>query len=210
MGSTKFGKILSVGAVIGILVSALAAVNYFAPDRVEQRQQDAEMERARLEKQQEEEERRRRIYEAYKDKIVAQEAFFRKNAEREEIVSLANGLQYEVLEEGSGASPELTDRVVVHYRGTLLDGTPFDESYSRGEPLRTAVSGVIPGWQEIIQHMNEGAVYKVYIPYQLAYGEQGSPPLVPPYSALIFEIELLEVVPRPSAANGNPQLQVPD
>ena len=121
------------------------------------------------------------------------EAFLAQNAEREGVVSLPSGLQYEVLEEGDGATPGRRSTVVVHYRGTLIDGTEIDSSYSRGEPNRFRVNGVIPGWTEALQLMQTGDKWRLFIPADLAYGDRGAGPLIAPGSTLIFEVELLEV-----------------
>ena len=121
------------------------------------------------------------------------EAFLAQNAKRPEVTTTASGLQYEVLTEGSGASPSATETVRVHYHGTLTDGTVFDSSVDRGEPIEFPLNRVIAGWTEGVQLMKEGAKYRFYIPYDLAYGPQGSPPTIPPYAALIFEVELFEV-----------------
>lgn len=119
--------------------------------------------------------------------------FLQKNAQRDEVTSTASGLQYEVISEGEGASPSKKDSVEVHYVGTFIDGSEFDSSRKRGQPLTFSLSGVIAGWTEGIQLMSEGATYKFYIPYHLAYGEEGFPPQIPPYSTLIFEVELISV-----------------
>jgi FKBP-type peptidyl-prolyl cis-trans isomerase len=118
--------------------------------------------------------------------------FLETNAKRPEVTQLPSGLQYEVLREGSGTSPNATDTVKVHYRGTFVDGTTFDSSYDRGQPIEFPLNRVIAGWTEGLQQMSEGAHYKLYIPYEMAYGETGVGP-IPGYSTLIFEVELLEV-----------------
>ncbi|WP_262913105.1 FKBP-type peptidyl-prolyl cis-trans isomerase [Portibacter marinus] len=123
----------------------------------------------------------------------AGEAFLAENAKREEIKTTDTGLQYEVLKEGEGATPGPTDKVKVHYEGMLIDGTVFDSSIKRGEPISFPVNGVIAGWTEALQLMKEGSKWKIYIPYDLAYGERGAGGQIPPYAALIFEVELLEV-----------------
>jgi FKBP-type peptidyl-prolyl cis-trans isomerase len=112
---------------------------------------------------------------------------------RKEVTTLPDGLQYEVLKMGDGAKPKTTDKVLVHYHGTLIDGTVFDSSVDRGEPIEFGVTQVIKGWTEILQLMPVGSKWKVYIPYQLAYGERGAGGSIGPYSALIFEIELLGI-----------------
>jgi FKBP-type peptidyl-prolyl cis-trans isomerase len=118
--------------------------------------------------------------------------FLNENKDKSGISTTESGLQYEVIEEGSGAQPNAEDEVVVHYTGTLLDGTEFDSSVERGEPATFPLNRVIPGWTEAIQLMKEGAKYKFYIPSELAYGQTGSG-TIPPNSVLIFEVELIEV-----------------
>jgi len=125
---------------------------------------------------------------------AAGEAFLAQNAERDEVETTASGLQYEVIEEGEGDSPELSSRVKVHYHGTLIDGTVFDSSVERGQPIDFPVSGVIAGWTEALQMMNPGAKYKLYIPHQLAYGEAGAGDVIKPFTTLIFDVELLEIL----------------
>ncbi len=121
------------------------------------------------------------------------EAFLAENAQREGVVSLPSGLQYEVLAQGGGAKPKRRSTVVVHYSGTLVDGTPFDSSVARGEPLRFRPNQVIPGWREALRLMRVGDKWRLFIPADLAYGDQGAAPLIAPGSTLIFEVELLEV-----------------
>lgn len=121
------------------------------------------------------------------------EAFLAENAQRDGVMVTDSGLQYEVVEAGEGDNPAATDRVTVHYRGTLIDGTEFDSSYSRGEPATFALNQVIPGWTEGLQLMQPGATYKFYIPSDLGYGERGTPGMIGPNQVLIFDVELLEV-----------------
>lgn len=121
------------------------------------------------------------------------QAFLAENRGREGVSETASGLQYRVIEEGTGRSPAETDRVTVHYRGTLIDGTEFDSSYGRGQPATFALNQVIPGWTEGVQLMQEGATYEFFIPADLAYGEQGRPGPIGPNSTLIFQVELIEV-----------------
>lgn len=130
------------------------------------------------------------------------QTFFAENADAEGVQETESGLQYKVLEEGEGASPGANDTVTVHYRGRLLDGTEFDSSYERGEPVSFAVNGVISGWTEGLQLMSEGAKYELYIPSDLAYGPGGNGP-IPPSAALIFEVELLEVDAAEEMEDGN-------
>jgi len=122
------------------------------------------------------------------------EAFLAENKEKTGVTTTDSGLQYEVMKAGSGAKPQKTDRVSVHYAGTLIDGTEFDSSYKRGSPAAFAVTGVIKGWTEVLQLMNVGSKYRVFIPSDLAYGLRGSPPKIGPNATLIFEVELLDIV----------------
>lgn len=115
------------------------------------------------------------------------------NKKKDGVKTLASGLQYKVIKEGAGKTPKLTDTVTTHYKGTLIDGTEFDSSYKRNEPATFPVQGVIPGWTEALQLMKEGSKWQLFIPANLAYGEQGHPPVIPPSSTLIFDIELIKV-----------------
>ena len=108
-------------------------------------------------------------------------------------MTLPSGLQYKVLKEGNGKSPKATDKVVCHYEGMLVDGTMFDSSIQRGEPATFPLNGVIAGWTEGLQLMKEGAKYRFFIPYQLGYGERGAGASIPPFAALVFDGELIEV-----------------
>ena len=123
----------------------------------------------------------------------AGERFLAENAKREGVKTTASGLQYEVLEATIGQKPKATDTVRVHYEGTLPDGTVFDSSYRRGEPISFALNQVIKGWTEGLQLMSVGSKYKLYIPYKLGYGERGAGASIPPYSALVFTVELLGI-----------------
>lgn len=131
--------------------------------------------------------------------LKAGAAFLAANAKKEGVKTLPSGLQYKVLKEGKGATPKASDTVVTHYQGTLIDGMEFDSSYKRGEPATFPVTGVIKGWTEALQLMKAGSKWQLVIPPDLAYGAQGSPPVIPPNSTLIFDIELLEVQKAPDA-----------
>ena len=122
------------------------------------------------------------------------EAFLAENAKREGVIVLESGLQYEVITAGTGAMPTARSTVRTHYRGTLINGKEFDSSYRRNEPAEFPVGGVIAGWTEALQKMTVGSVWKLFIPYHLAYGDQGAGPDIGPYQALIFDIELLEIL----------------
>ena len=120
--------------------------------------------------------------------------FLAENAKKEGVVTLPSGLQYQVLREGNGKKPKATDQVRCHYEGTLINGTVFDSSYKRGEPAVFGLNQVISGWTEGVQLMQEGAKYRFFIPYNLAYGERGAGQQIPPFAALIFDVELIEVI----------------
>lgn len=125
--------------------------------------------------------------------IAAAAAFLAENATHEGVVVTASGLQYEVVEVGTGAMPGLADTVEVHYRGTLIDGTEFDSSYSRGETVSFGVGQVIPGWTEALQLMPVGSTWKLTIPADLAYGAGGAGAIIGPHAALIFDVELVSI-----------------
>ena len=124
---------------------------------------------------------------------AAGEAFLAENAKREGVKVTESGLQYEVLEATIGQKPKATDKVRVHYEGTLIDGTVFDSSYKRGESITFGLNQVIKGWTEGLQLMSIGSKYKLYLPYNLAYGERGAGANIPPYAALIFTVVLLGI-----------------
>jgi FKBP-type peptidyl-prolyl cis-trans isomerase len=121
------------------------------------------------------------------------EAFLAENSKKEGIITLPSGLQYKVLKEGTGKTPKPTDVVTTHYRGTLIDGTEFDSSYSRGEPASFPVNGVIAGWTEALQLMKEGGKLQLFVPAKLAYGERQMGDKITPNSTLIFEVELISI-----------------
>jgi FKBP-type peptidyl-prolyl cis-trans isomerase len=124
----------------------------------------------------------------------AENEFLAENSKKPGINITGSGLQYEVIQEGSGPKPAPNDTVRVHYEGSLTNGTVFDSSYSRGEPTEFSLERVIPGWSEGLQLMNKGSSYRLYIPSDLGYGPQGMGPQIPPYSTLIFEVELFDIV----------------
>ena len=134
--------------------------------------------------------------EAEKGKVAreAGERFLAENAKKEGVVVLPSGLQYQVLTAAEGRKPAATDQVKCHYEGRLTDGTVFDSSYRRGEPATFPLNGVIAGWTEGLQLMGEGSKFRFFIPYHLAYGERGAGASIPPYAALVFDVELLEVI----------------
>ena len=131
--------------------------------------------------------------EAGKTAKAAGEAFLAENGKKDGVVTLPSGLQYQVLKEGDGKKPSATDQVVCHYEGTLIDGTVFDSSYQRNQPATFGLNQVIAGWTEGVQLMQEGAKYRFFIPYNLAYGERGAGAQIPPFAALVFDVELIEV-----------------
>ena len=122
------------------------------------------------------------------------EKYLALNAKKEGVVTLPSGLQYQVLREGNGKKPSAKDSVKCHYEGFLIDGTVFDSSVQRGEPATFGLQQVIAGWTEGLQLMQEGAKYRFFIPYRLAYGEGGAGAMIPPFATLIFDVELIEVV----------------
>lgn len=132
--------------------------------------------------------------EKYKDNKEKGEAWLANKAMEEGVVALPSGLLYQVLNEGSGKKPTAEDTVECHYEGRLIDGTVFDSSYKRGESATFPLNGVIAGWTEGVQLMSEGAKYRFFIPYQLAYGEHGAGQAIPPFAALVFDVELIKVL----------------
>jgi len=128
-------------------------------------------------------------------------AFLAENKKKPGIVALPSGLQYQVIKEGTGAKPTLTDKVKVHYHGTLLDGTVFDSSVDRGEPIVLSVNGVIPGWTEALQLMPVGSKWKLFIPSDLAYGDNDAGPAIKGGSTLIFDVELIDIESKTDGAS---------
>ncbi|MEO8069531.1 MAG: FKBP-type peptidyl-prolyl cis-trans isomerase N-terminal domain-containing protein [Flavobacteriales bacterium] len=128
--------------------------------------------------------------------IKAGEAFLAENGKRPGVITTSTGLQYEILQQGEGPKPLLTDEIKAHYKGTTIDGVEFESSYKRGQPTQLPVQQWIPGFMEIFQIMPVGSRYKVYVPSNLAYGAQSPGPEIPPYSTLLFELELVEIVKK--------------
>jgi len=130
----------------------------------------------------------------YEGNIQIGKTFFEENAKKEGVIVDPSGLQYKVVKEGKGVQPKETDVVKVHYKGSLIDGTEFDSSYSRNEPVEFPLNQVIKGWTIGLQKMKVGSKYILYVPYELGYGDNKVGEKIPPYSTLIFEVELLEIV----------------
>ena len=129
-----------------------------------------------------------------KKNLDTQTAFLAENSKKPGVVTTASGLQYQIITQGTGPKPKATDRVSVHYVGTLLDGTEFDSSFKRNEPAQFVLESVVPGWSEALQLMPKGSKFKLWVPSKLGYGEAGTPGgPIPPNSALVFEIELLDI-----------------
>ncbi|WP_432648883.1 FKBP-type peptidyl-prolyl cis-trans isomerase [Methylomarinum roseum] len=124
---------------------------------------------------------------------AAGEAFLAENGKKDDVITTVSGLQYEIIEQGEGASPAASDNVTVHYKGTTIDGNVFDSSYDRGAPATFPLNRVIAGWTEGLQLMKEGAKFRFYIPAELAYGERGAGREIGPNSTLIFDVELIKV-----------------
>ena len=144
--------------------------------------------------QKQEQKQRAAAAEKHKVQKAEGEKYLAENAKKEGVVTLPSGLQYQVLREGNGRKPKATDQVRCHYEGMLIDGTLFDSSIQRGEPATFPLNGVIAGWTEGLQLMQEGAKYRLFIPYHLGYGERGAAGSIPPFAALVFDVELLEVL----------------
>jgi FKBP-type peptidyl-prolyl cis-trans isomerase FklB len=182
-----------------ILVRAVKDVENNKPILSEQQCQSALM--AYVQKQQAEK--------ALGNKKLGQE-FLAANAKKPGIVTLPSGLQYQILKEGAGPKPKLTDMVRVHYHGTLIDGRVFDSSVDRGQPIELNVNGVIPGWTEALQLMPVGSKWKLFIPSDLAYGDRQAGQMIAPGSTLVFDVELLDIVnqtppPMPKDTTGAPK-----
>lgn len=137
----------------------------------------------------------RKLQEQSSEKTISEgKAFLESNGKRPKVITLKSGLQYEIINKGNGNQPKASDKVRVHYHGTLIDGTVFDSSVRRGEPATFGVTQVISGWVEALQLMPVGSKWKLYIPSNLAYGAQGAGQHIGPHTTLIFEVELLDIV----------------
>ncbi len=183
----QFGQMISGGASF-IDVESLVVGLKDALDKLPSKVSEEEMQKLlqQLQKQMMEAE--------FADNKKAGEDFLAENGKKEGVITTASGLQYKVLTEGKGRTPKATDTVSTHYRGTFIDGKEFDSSYKRNTPAEFGVTQVIAGWTEVLQLMKEGGKMQLWVPYSLAYGEQGRQPAIPPYSMLIFEVELLKIV----------------
>ena len=170
-----------------VMMSQQAASKYFGQIANAKRQIEMEKRQAEMAKQQAE------MAKQYESNIEIGAKFLEENKSKPGVKVTESGLQYKVIKEGKGAKPTATDNVKVHYHGTLIDGTVFDSSVDRGEPISFPLNGVIAGWTEGVQLMSVGSKYKFFIPYTLAYGERGAGEAIKPYSTLIFEVELLGI-----------------
>ena len=137
----------------------------------------------------------RRMREAAKVNLAKATEFAQANGRKQGVTTRPSGLQYEVIRAGTGGAPTLDDTVVAHYRGTHIDGREFDATDPKGEPASFPLRGVVPGWQEALPLMKTGAKWRIYVPPQLGYGEEGSPPVIEPNELLVFEIELVKILP---------------
>ena len=144
--------------------------------------------------QKQEEKQRASAAERHKALKAQGEQYLAENGKKDGVVTLPSGLQYQVLQEGNGRKPKATDQVKCHYEGMLVAGTLFDSSIQRGEPATFPLNGVIAGWTEGLQLMQEGAKYRFFIPYHLRYAERGAGASIPPFAALVFDVELIEVI----------------
>lgn len=157
--------------------------------------------------QKQQEEQLKKTVEMITKNKKAAEDFLKENGKKEGVTTTASGLQYKVMTKADGPKPKAEDTVKVHYKGTLLDGTEFDSSVSRGEPAVFPLNQVIPGWTEAVQLMNVGSKFQIFLPPDLAYGDRGAPPVIEPGSMLIFEVELLGIEKPAEEAKGQPAAQ---
>ena len=192
----NMGKSLSQQGIEDLDPKAMSQGIEDALGKKEQKLKDEELVEAFTFLQQRAEQRMQALNE---ESAKAGKKFLEENAKKEGVTTTASGLQYEVLKKADGAQPKATDVVTVHYEGKLTDGTVFDSSVERGSPIDLPVSGVIPGWVEGLQLMHVGEKYKLYIPSELAYGDQSPSPTIPANSVLVFELELL-AIKDPAAA----------
>ena len=189
----QFGEGLDTAAIMQGMKDGMNDTLLFETDEIQQLAQAGEQ--AMRAKQQE------MATQLAEENLVKGAEFLAENGKKDGVVTTESGLQYEVMVAGEGASPVATDTVKVHYKGTLLDGTEFDSSYSRGEPAVFPLNRVIPGWTEGVQTMKEGGKTRFFIPSELAYGERATGNITP-NSTLVFEVELLEVVKPEAEAEG--------
>jgi FKBP-type peptidyl-prolyl cis-trans isomerase FklB len=173
--------------VKGVLDALAGSEPLMTPAEMQRTLTQLKQEAAATERRQREERARKNLAEG--------KAFLAENGKKDSVWTLPSGLQYQVITKGEGGSPEATDTVTVHYRGTLIDGSEFDSSYGRGQPATFALDRVIRGWTEGLQLMRPGAKYRFYIPPELAYGEDGAGTRIGPNATLLFEVELLSVQP---------------
>lgn len=187
----QMGDQLSSNPIAGLSIDAVLAGLADSLNGVESAVSQADLHAAFSEMQQ-----RLQAEEAEKAKVLAAEGekFLAENAKRDEVQVTDSGLQFQVLAEGNGEKPTRSSTVRTHYHGTLIDGTVFDSSVQRGEPAEFPVGGVIAGWTEALQMMNVGSKWRLFVPYNLAYGERGAGGAIGPYTTLIFEVELLDIV----------------
>ncbi|WP_447590232.1 FKBP-type peptidyl-prolyl cis-trans isomerase [Aquipseudomonas campi] len=193
----NMGKSLSQQGIEDLDPKAMSQGIEDALGKKEQKLKDEELVEAFTFLQQRAEQRMQALNE---ESAKAGKKFLEENAKKEGVTTTASGLQYEVLKKADGAQPKATDVVTVHYEGKLTDGTVFDSSVERGSPIDLPVSGVIPGWVEGLQLMHVGEKYKLYIPSELAYGDQSPSPTIPANSVLVFELELLAIKDPAAAA----------
>lgn len=200
-GKAGYGIGMTVGQKLvqdGVIPEDLAALVLGIKDGLAQQKpriSQAQFQAAMLKFQEENETRLAEQLKAEGPKNLEEgKVFLDKNKTKKGVVVLPSGLQYEVLQQGKGPSPKKTDKVTTHYKGTLIDGTVFDSSYDRGEPVQFPVGEVISGWTEALQKMKVGDRWRLFIPANLAYGEKGSPPVIGPNEVLIFEVELINIL----------------
>ena len=187
----QMGDQLASNAIPSLSIDAVLAGLASAINQEESVVSDADMQAAFIEMQ-----ARLQEAEAENAKVMAADgiAFLKENAKRDGVNVTATGLQYEIITEGTGEKPTLNSTVKTHYHGTLIDGTVFDSSVQRNQPAEFTVSGVISGWTEALQMMPVGSKWRLYVPHDLAYGSRGAGEAIAPYTTLVFEVELLDII----------------